>query len=161
MVIEKGILRAQKSIWIATATLKDMQVVGTGKRSFSIVKNLNDLAKKGIQIKLLHSGEPSQPFKKSLYNLDRNPNFQMRQCLRSHFKAVIIDGSWMYMGSANMTGAGLGAKSEKNRNFEVGLVTQNRAEIDDIQSLFNLIWEGEMCIDCDRIKFCKKPLNEI
>ena len=37
----------------------------------------------------------------------------LRACPRVHFKAVIVDGAFVYVGSANWTGAGLGAKSER------------------------------------------------
>lgn len=39
-------------------------------------------------------------------------------CPRVHFKCIIVDGVKAYFGSANLTGAGMGAKSEKKRNFE-------------------------------------------
>ena len=47
----------------------------------------------------------------------------LRQCARLHLKAVIVDGALLYLGSANWTGAGLGAKGDRNRNFELGFVT--------------------------------------
>ncbi len=50
-----------------------------------------------------------------------------RRCPRLHAKAVIIDCRAMYLGSANLTGAGLGAKADKRRNFEMGIWTESSA----------------------------------
>ena len=36
-------------------------------------------------------------------------------CPRVHFKSVIVDGRFAYSGSANLTGAGMGAKSKEKR----------------------------------------------
>ena len=40
-----------------------------------------------------------------------------------HFKLIIIDSTIAYVGSANLTGAGMGMKSPKKRNFEAGILT--------------------------------------
>jgi len=66
----------------------------------------------------------------------------------------------MYIGSANLTGAGLGAKSPRNRNFELGLVTDELKLIDRTDSLFEMIWCGDMCAECGRKKICPVPLEE-
>ena len=61
-------------------------------------------------------------------------------CPRVHFKCIIVDGVKAYFGSANLTGAGMGAKSEKKRNFENGVLTDkilfflNRLSNNSIQS---------------------------
>ena len=59
------------------------------------------------------------------------------------------------VGSANLTGAGIGIKKDTKRNFEVGIWTHNRELIDKIQSLFNLVWEGEECPSCSYRKQCE------
>ena len=38
----------------------------------------------------------------------------------------------MYLGSANLTGAGLGAKADGRRNFEMGIWTESPALIDAV-----------------------------
>lgn len=38
-------------------------------------------------------------------------------CLRVHFKMLIFDFETAYIGSANLTGAGIGMKSSNRRNF--------------------------------------------
>jgi phosphatidylserine/phosphatidylglycerophosphate/cardiolipin synthase-like enzyme len=47
-------------------------------------------------------------------------------CPRVHLKSLIIDGRFAYVGSANLTGAGMGAKSDRRRNFESGIITDRR-----------------------------------
>ena len=42
-----------------------------------------------------------------------------------HFKLIIIDSTIAYVGSANLTGAGMGMKSPKKRNFEAGILTDD------------------------------------
>jgi hypothetical protein len=59
-----------------------------------------------------------------------------------------------------MTGAGIGAKSANRRNFEVGILTDERSFIDKASSLFEMIWCGDMCGNCGRQKQCPVPLEE-
>ena len=55
---------------------------------------------------------------------------KMRQCPRVHLKLIAVDGSSLYLGSANFTGAGLGAKGDGRRNFEMGIVTDDEGMLD-------------------------------
>ena len=58
------------------------------------------------------------------------------------------------------TGAGLGAKGETRRNFELGVLTHDAAMLDRVAALFHRIWEGLMCADCGRQSVCYVPLEE-
>jgi phosphatidylserine/phosphatidylglycerophosphate/cardiolipin synthase-like enzyme len=84
----------------------------------------------------------------------------MRRCPRTHFKALIVDGRWMYIGSANLTGAGLGAKSARRRNFEAGVATDDSTLIDPVSDMFDDLWSGAHCKDCGRKSHCPVPLEE-
>jgi phosphatidylserine/phosphatidylglycerophosphate/cardiolipin synthase-like enzyme len=75
-------------------------------------------------------------------------------CPRVHFKSVVIDGDFAYTGSANLTGAGMGAKSAGRRNFESGIITDDKGIIGKIMEQFDRIWRGEHCRDCKRKEFC-------
>ena len=158
-IFEKGIELAQKSVWISTANLKDMQIAMCRNKFISIVDFLNEKAQRGISIRLLYGGEYSRHFKSSLEKIKQSKLFELRMCIRNHFKCVIIDGKYMYLGSANMTGAGMGYKSDTRRNFEMGIISEDKKEIDKVQSLFNLIWSGEMCEECGRKKYCPSTLQ--
>ncbi len=62
---------------------------------------------------------------------------------RVHFKAVVVDGTFAYSGSANLTGAGMGAKSENRRNFEVGFITSAQPlSIRLLSNSMNYGWEN-------------------
>jgi len=66
----------------------------------------------------------------------------------------------MYLGSANLTGAGLGAKGEDKRNFEMGIWTESPGLIDSVLEQFNTLWEGRPCKTCGRRDVCPVPLEE-
>jgi phosphatidylserine/phosphatidylglycerophosphate/cardiolipin synthase-like enzyme len=83
----------------------------------------------------------------------------MRRCLRVHLKMIAVDGALLYLGSANFTGAGLGAKGEHRRNFEAGIVTDDEWLLDAMQATFDAIWTGTHCATCQLRSECPKPLN--
>jgi hypothetical protein len=66
----------------------------------------------------------------------------------------------MYLGSANLTGAGLGAKADGKRNFELGIWTESATLIDAVMEQFNTLWEGRRCQSCRRKDVCPVPLEE-
>jgi phosphatidylserine/phosphatidylglycerophosphate/cardiolipin synthase-like enzyme len=80
-------------------------------------------------------------------------------CPRVHFKAVIVDGAWLYLGSANLTGAGLGAKGDDARNFELGMVTEDFDTIDRVTALFESVWSGVECRTCRLYDVCPDPIG--
>ena len=89
-------------------------------------------------------------------------SLERQLCPRVHFKHIIIDGTFAYTGSANLTGAGLGIKSLNKRNFESGIVTTNNEIIESIMNQFDEVWMGKFCESCDRKEFCPDPiLNQI
>ncbi len=167
-VIQQGVMRAGVSLDIATADFKAMIVPApTGlpgqrrgrDRGQSIVLHLARLAERGVEVRLLHSGVPSSA---ALSELKKGlpPGLTIRRCPRLHAKIVIIDSRSMYLGSANLTGAGLGAKGDRKRNFEAGLWTQDGNLIDAMQDYFNTLWEGRHCATCLRRDVCPVPLEE-
>jgi phosphatidylserine/phosphatidylglycerophosphate/cardiolipin synthase-like enzyme len=158
-VLAEMIPSARDSLLVATATLKAVRVVRSDGTAESIVRVLERLGERGVEVRVLHSGVPSGPFLEELKSVEPGA-FHMRRCPRTHFKAVVVDGQRAYLGSANLTGAGLGAKSEGRRNFEIGLVTDDPGLVDAVADLFEAIWSGAMCRACDRIEYCPVPLEE-
>lgn len=159
-VVRGGILAARVSIDIMTADFKAMLVPQAGsRRARSIVEIFRSLADRGVEIRLLHAGVPSSA---ALRELKRElpRNLTIRRCPRLHAKAVIIDYKGMYLGSANLTGAGLGAKSDGRRNFELGVWTESPQLIDAVLEQFNALWEGDRCQSCRRKEICPVPLEE-
>jgi len=159
-IVLEGICRATVSVDIMTADFKAMLVPdGVSGRARSIVEIFRALARKGVEIRLLHAGVPSSA---ALAELKRElpRGLTIRRCPRLHSKAVIIDSKQMYLGSANLTGAGLGAKGDNRRNFELGIWTQSAGLIDSVCEEFNTLWEGRHCGNCDRRDVCPVPLEE-
>jgi phosphatidylserine/phosphatidylglycerophosphate/cardiolipin synthase-like enzyme len=160
-VVRDGICRAKVSIDIMTADFKAMLVPqsGVSSRARSIVEIFRALASRGVEIRLLHAGVPSSAALREMKRaLPRG--LTIRRCPRLHAKAVIIDATRMYLGSANLTGAGLGAKGEHKRNFELGILTESPSLIDSTLEVFNTLWEGRPCASCRRKDVCPVPLEE-
>lgn len=159
---------ARRSVWIATANLKELMVEGPRRsarsrdRYRSVLDGLDELARAGVELRLLHAGQPSRAFRASF---DRHPRLvagglELRQCPRVHFKTVIVDAETCYLGSANWTGAGLGAKGEGRRNFELGFVSEDEDLIDQVQGMYEAIWTGSQCRGCKlREDSCEAPLD--
>ena len=163
-IVRDGILKARASLDVMTADFKAMLVPGAGgnvgsNRAPSIVEVFRRLASRGVEIRLLHAGTPSAA---ALRELKRElpANLTIRRCPRLHAKTVVIDCQRMYLGSANLTGAGLGAKADGRRNFELGVWTESPALIDAVLEQFNALWEGRRCTDCRRKDVCPVPLEE-
>src|SRR5256885_4480279 len=153
-------LRAKVSLDIATADFKAMLVPRPPRRRApSIVEVFRKLADGGVEIRLLHSGTPSEA---ALRELKRKlpQRLTIRRCPRLHAKTVVVDCRAMYLGSANLTGAGLGAKGDGKRNFEMGIWTESPALIDAVLEQFNALWEGRQCTSCRRKDVCPVPLEE-
>lgn len=167
--VVRAVMEAKVSVWIATANLKELMVEearakmpGRRARYRSMLEVFDELAEAGVDLRILHAGFPSQAFRDAF---DAHPRLvkgglEMRACARLHLKAVIIDGALLYLGSANWTGAGLGAKADRNRNFELGFLTEDEALLDQVQALFDHLWHGGECAECGRRDVCDGPLDE-
>jgi phosphatidylserine/phosphatidylglycerophosphate/cardiolipin synthase-like enzyme len=162
--VVEAVKAAKVSVWIATANVKEMLVERSrvGRRPIfgSILEVMNELSATGVELRLLHAELPSRPFRDALEKHPRlfRGGLQLRMCPRIHLKCVVVDGRFLYVGSANWTGAGLGAKSERNRNFELGFVTEDEQTLDEIQSLYEHLWNGGDCAGCGRRALCESPL---
>lgn len=61
-------------------------------------------------------------------------------CPRVHFKIIVFDLKTAYVGSANLTGAGLGMKGENTRNFEAGVLSSNKDFVKNATEQFDSVW---------------------
>ena len=152
---------ARESVWISTANVKAMLLEGEDGRFRPIVELFSELVKRGVEVRLLHAELPSRPFREAF---DERPallrtEMTLKICPRVHFKCVRIDGAWLYLGSANLTGAGLGAKHKDNRNFEVGFVTEDFDTIDRVTALYDQVWTGVSCRTCRLHDLCPDPIG--
>lgn len=152
------IIAAKQFVWIGTADIKDLHVKHRGKvQSFLAI--LNELAQRKVRIRLLHAKEPGENFRNSY---DKYPvlwkSMERQLCPRVHFKHIIIDGKFAYTGSANLTGAGLGMKSENTRNFESGIITTDNILVEQIMTQFDEVWMGKFCKSCKRKNYCNDSI---
>jgi phosphatidylserine/phosphatidylglycerophosphate/cardiolipin synthase-like enzyme len=174
-IVRGAIAKAKVSIWISTANVKEMRVESgegpasssrarAGSRRFeSILAVLERLAGKGVELRLLHAGNPSRAFRAELARRPRLAAgaLAMRCCPRVHLKVIAVDGASLYLGSANFTGAGLGAKGKGRRNFEMGVSTDDDLLLDAVQERFDRIWSGRECKGCQLRKHCPRPLDTL
>lgn len=153
--ITTGIIpKSKASLWIATADIKDLYIKrNNGFKPFLAL--LSELVERSVAIRLLYAKEPGAHFQN---DFDKYPNLvdgiEQVQCPRVHLKMVIVDQNILYMGSANLTGAGLGAKAETKRNFESGIYSDELMLVESAIEQFDSIWRGDHCRDCARKEFC-------
>jgi phosphatidylserine/phosphatidylglycerophosphate/cardiolipin synthase-like enzyme len=148
---------AKNRLWIATADIKDMYVEKPGlrKQMVPFLQILAELLQRGVAIRLIHAKEPGPAFRQ---DFDRFPGLwtgiERVLCPRVHFKCIIADGRRAYFGSANLTGAGMGAKGDTRRNFENGVLTDDPIFVEPLSEQFDSVWRGEHCLKCGRRAFC-------
>lgn len=157
-VIER-IKDVKKTLWIGTADIKDLYVKD-GRGTKPLLEVLSDLAKRGVEIRLIHAKEPGPAFRQ---DFDKYPalieGMERVLCPRVHFKIIVFDLKTAYVGSANLTGAGLGMKGENTRNFEAGVLSSNKDFVKNAAEQFDSVWMGAHCKGCRRKEFCGDPIE--
>ena len=131
-VIGELVPQARRFLWIVTADIKDMHVA---------------------------RGRRSVPFLKVLAELVESELFERVHCPRVHTKAVIADGRRAFVGSPNLTGAGMGAKHADRRNFEAGFLTDEAEDLKKLVSWVDELFIGEHCGRCRLRDRCPDPLD--
>ena len=150
--------KVKRSLWIGTADIKDLYIkVGTEAKPFLAV--LAQLIKKGVEVRLIHAKEPGSAFRE---DFDKYPTLfdrlERALCPRVHFKIIVFDCKEVYIGSANLTGAGLGMKASSTRNFEAGILTDDTAIVEQAMNQFDDVWIGKHCQSCKRKDVCLDPI---
>ncbi len=160
-IIEGEIPSARRFLWIVTADIKDMHVI-RGRRSVPFLAVLAELVENGVAVRLIHAKEPGPRFRQ---DFDRYPVliesdlFERILCPRVHTKAIIIDGKKAFITSANLTGAGLGAKHADKRNFEAGILTDEKQHVAPLMEWIDSLYLGEFCTRCRLRSICPDPLD--
>ena len=147
------------SLWIGTADIKDLYVEA-GKEKKPFLALLAQLIRKGVEVRLIHAKEPGPAFRE---DFDKYPVLYDRMervlCPRVHFKMLVFDFKEVYIGSANLTGAGIGMKGEDKRNFEAGMRTDDSTIVEQAMNQFDDVWIGKFCKKCKRRDFCHDPIK--
>ena len=145
-------------LWIGTADIKDLYLdVGNEKKPFLAL--IAQLIRRGVEVRLIHAKEPGPNFRE---DFDKYPVLYDRLervlCPRVHFKMLVFDGKEVYVGSANLTGAGIGMKSDSKRNFEAGILTDDTEIVEQAMNQFDEVWIGKHCKKCKRREYCSDPI---
>ena len=149
----------RQCLWIGTADIKDLYVK-EGLTSVPLLKVLESQIRQRVEVRLLHAKEPGRNFAD---DFDKYPllwsRLERKLCPRVHFKILIFDCEVAYIGSANLTGAGLGMKGSTTRNFEAGILTDVPALVDAAADQFDAVWHGLHCSKCRRKGFCSDRIR--
>ena len=117
------------------------------------------LIRRGVEVRLIHAKEPGPNFRE---DFDKYPVLYDRLervlCPRVHFKMLVFDCEEVYIGSANLTGAGIGMKSSDKRNFEAGILTDDPQIVEQAMKQFDDVWIGKHCKTCKRKDYCPDPI---
>ena len=128
--------KAKQTVWIGTADIKD------------------------VEVRLIHAKESGTAWRE---DHEKHPilydGMERVLCPRVHFKLIIIDSTIAYIGSANLTGAGMGMKSLRKRNFEAGILTDDPEMLEAAIEQFDNVWIGKFCKECGRREYCSDPIK--
>ena len=153
-VIEK-VRSVKRALWIGTADIKDLYVKDGLNNAVPFLSLLAERISRGVEVRLIHAKEPGPNFRE---DFDKYPVLAQRLervlCPRVHFKLMIFDLETAYIGSANLTGAGMGMKGEHTRNFEAGILTTDSALVASAVNQFDEVWIGKFCSKCGRKTYC-------
>ena len=156
-VLER-IKTVKHTLWIGTADIKDVYVDIDGEVK-PLLGLIAQLICRGVEVRLIHAKEPGQNFRD---DFDKYPvlfdRLERVLCPRVHFKILVFDGKEVYIGSANLTGAGIGMKAETTRNFEAGILTDDPGIVERTMTQFDEVWIGKHCKSCKRRDFCSDPI---
>jgi len=161
--IQERLPTARRFLWIVTADIKDLHI-DVNNRFQPLLEVLSDMVERGVAVRLIHAKEPGPRFREDFDRFDaliNNELFERILCPRVHTKAIVIDGQLGFVGSANLTGAGMGAKNEHRRNFEAGFIFDEGDSLRQLMQWIDELYLGEYCHKCQRRAFCPDPIIEL
>ena len=160
--------KAKQTVWIGTADKggsRDVDNIVGGYQDLYVddkpfLALIASLLKKGVEVRLIHAKEQGTAWRE---DHEKHPilydGMERVLCPRVHFKLIIIDSTIAYVGSANLTGAGMGMKSPKKRNFEAGILTDDPEMLEAAIEQFDNVWIGKFCKECGRREYCYDPIK--
>ena len=140
VLIQERIPLAKRFLWIVTADIKDMHVERYGSY-VPFLELLAELVSSGVAVRLIHAKEPGPRFREDFDQYDELVNSD-------------------FVGSPNLTGAGMGSKHEDKRNFEAGFLFDTTEEIQSLVTWVDQLYLGELCQTCKRRDYCPDPIDE-
>jgi phosphatidylserine/phosphatidylglycerophosphate/cardiolipin synthase-like enzyme len=145
-LILEQIHACKKHILIGTFNLQNIRLKLAGNY-YSLSHILGGLIEKGVGIYILLQPRACRStLIRELNNKYKNyKNLKIRSCGRVHLKTIILDLEIAYIGSANITGFGLGTRSISKKNFELGFITTEKNVISEVAHNFLDIFNGKYC----------------
>ena len=132
--VVQRICAAKESVKIMTANFRRFRLKPTEKQGKDyhdgtpFIKHLMEMAVQGMAVQIICS-RPSSSFTEEwqeyYQQMDSPALFDYKFCERNHAKVVIIDDRLAYVGSANVTPAGLGQGIFTPGNYEAGILTEH------------------------------------
>lgn len=150
--------QVRKSLKIASANLKNFTVYLEDNAPIQFCDFLLILLRRGVRIQIVCM----QPFSFYKWVQENLPEFleekglEIRQNDHVHMKVFIFDDDSAYIGSANLTGAAIGKRSSRQRNYEAGVLVQNNEVFDSALGHFNKVWAAPETIKSSWHRFKKK-----
>jgi len=154
-MMREEIPSARESVLIATALVKQTQVEIRKGEFGPFLELADELIRRRVSVSILLAGKPTKGFLESIAKFPKVASeMSLRVCARNHMKIVLIDRDRLYLGSANLTGAGMGRKGNDRRNFEFGLYTSDPRLIRRVSEVAEQIWLQVPCRTCRATRLC-------
>lgn len=146
--VVKRICEAKSSIRIMTANFKRFRLKPTAKEGVNytdgtpFIEYLMNKAANGVPVQIICS-TPSASFTEEWQECYRQMGkpelFEYKTSDRNHAKVYIIDDKIAYIGSANVTKAGI--RQLNDANFEAGILTDDPELVSTILDFYSMVWE--------------------
>lgn len=130
-----------QELLISVANLKSVKLKGR-----HILDLLHDLIERRVKVRILYMNSTqgmNTALQDSKYNkLRKSRYFEIRHHSHAHMKLFSFDNEVVYIGSANLTGAGMGTRRKKSKknNFEAGILTNKPDLVAHVKSHFEQVW---------------------
>lgn len=153
----------KSSLRISSADLKNFTVYLAGeKKPIKFCDFLLRLLNRGVRVQLLcmHPFSFYRWVSENLPELLEQPKLEIRQNDHVHMKVFIYDDKTAYIGSANLTGAAIGRRSYRQRNYEAGILVQNNEVFDSAAAHFKEVWDATETLKPYQKEFKEKVKSE-
>ena len=151
------------SLKLTCANLKNFNVYLADGEPIKFSEFLLSLLRRGVQIQIVCM-DPFPFYRyvsENLPELFNEPGLELRQNDHVHMKIFIFDDKCAYIGSANLTGAAIGRRNNKQRNYEAGVLVQKNDIFESAVEHFKIVWDAPETLKSTWHRFKKKSRGEI
>ncbi len=154
----KRAICSSKRLWITTGVSTNFLIKLGEKKFFRLAEILLLLSHK-IDVRIISGLDET---KSSLLKKvkEKNPSLT-KHCPKMHAKMIIVDNKIAYIGSGNLTAAGMGRPDLSENNWEVGVQLQDQQALYKCSKFFLEIWNGKFCADCEYKDECNQKTMKV